>query len=204
MKRKGKLTISQHARQRWAERFSGRNLESELARAVPFGAQRGNSTVLLHEDAAFVVQGGNVVTCLTKEMAITNMQISGVRFNAFIESECEVKLPVNSNRPDPITVGQMVQQIASCDKRAVTIIAQVLCDASEDDLKHLAATTGLRTVCQMIEGLKRKHRKAYEHARLTESRLSSIRKATMNICGYQTCRQIIDQADKIRKEKAGQ
>lgn len=204
MKRKGKTTISEHARRRWDERFPGRDIEEELPKATPFGAQRGDATVLLNEDAAFVVRKGSVVTCLTKEMAIANMQMTGVRFGLFIDNDCQKKPVPNSNRPDPMTVGQMVQQIASCDKRAVTVIAQVLCDASEDDLKHLAVTTGLRTVCQMIEGLKRKQRKAHDHARLVESRLSSIRKATMDICGYQTCRQIIDQADKFRKEKAGQ
>lgn len=201
MKRKNKPTISQHARQRWAERFEGRDLESELALAIPFGAQRGNSTVLLHEDAAFVVQGGNVVTCLTKEMAITNMQISGVRFNSFVESDCEVKPSVNSSRPDPVTVGKMVQQIAACDKRSVSVVADVLAAASEEDLKHLAETTGLKKICQMIEGLKRKQRKAHDHARMVEARLSSIRKATQNLVGMQTCHRILKDAEQIRKQK---
>lgn len=82
--------INDHARDRFAERFPGHDIETELSGAMPFGAQLTGSTLLLSEcEAVFVVKDDQtVITTLTKRQAIANIQ-------AFIKS------PRKSGRSKP-------------------------------------------------------------------------------------------------------
>ena len=72
-----------HARDRWTERGEG-DLGVSVREAIPFGVQYGEGCLLLaHEDMVFVTQkrGAHrtIVTCMTKEQALVNMQKVGVR-----------------------------------------------------------------------------------------------------------------------------
>lgn len=195
------IAVTKHARERWDERFPGRDLDSEFSASLPFGAQRGTSTVFLNGDAAFVVAKGALVTCLTKDMAIANMQTTGVVFGAIAESERRVLPKVSRRVTEQETAGGMVRKIAACDKRTVSMVSQMLCDASDDDLNHLAKSTGLSLVCQMIVSLRRKARKAQNHARLTESRLSAYRKAVIKTVDLKSFKEITAEANRIADAK---
>jgi hypothetical protein len=72
-----------HATDRWSERGEG-DLGVSIRDAIPFGVQYGEDCLLLaHEDMVFVTQkrGAHrtIVTCMTKEQALVNMQKVGVR-----------------------------------------------------------------------------------------------------------------------------
>ncbi len=87
-----------HALDAWRERFGTEenhayNLPAQyatlaipLAKAIPFGGQRGDAMLLVSGDIVFAI--GNmkpaghrpVLTCLTKHQAIVNMQMRGVRY----------------------------------------------------------------------------------------------------------------------------
>jgi hypothetical protein len=195
------IAVTKHARERWDERFPGRDLDSELNASLPFGAQKGDSTVLLNGDAAFVVAKGALVTCLTKDMAIANMQTAGVVFRAIAEFERKVLPKISRKTTEQETASGMVRKIAACDKRTVSIVSQTLCDASEDDLNHLAKSTALSLVCQMIVSLRRKAQKAQNHARLTESRLSAFRKAIIKAVDFKAFKEITAEANRIADAK---
>jgi hypothetical protein len=67
--------FTNHALQRWSERFSKYNIEYEIANSFPFGGQYGNDLMLLSPcEAVFVVNKNTVVTILTKEQAVSNIQ----------------------------------------------------------------------------------------------------------------------------------
>lgn len=71
----GTLKMSWHAMNRWKERVNGDLLES-IWKAVPYGGQKGGSMFLRNGDTVFVINVHKViVTVLTREMAIANMQM---------------------------------------------------------------------------------------------------------------------------------
>lgn len=74
-----KVTISQHAIDRYAERFGAdeETMRDQLSRALLYGAQRGTDRVFVDGRAAFVLDRYGVIkTALTKGMLIANMQLS--------------------------------------------------------------------------------------------------------------------------------
>ena len=74
-----KVTISQHAIGRYAERLGGdeNTMRDQLSRAVLYGAQRGSDRIYVDEGAAFVLDRFGVIkTTLTKSMIIANMQLA--------------------------------------------------------------------------------------------------------------------------------
>lgn len=87
----GKVTITQHAINRYSERFGGNEekMRDQLSRAVLFGAQQGEDRIYLDDDAAFVLDRFGVVkTTLTRGMLLANMQVA---FRGLMPSE-----PVNA------------------------------------------------------------------------------------------------------------
>lgn len=68
--------ITPHARERFVERFATADIASELANAIPFGAQLGDRDQLMLSPcgAVFAVRDQRVVTVLTKQQALANMQ----------------------------------------------------------------------------------------------------------------------------------
>ncbi len=70
--------ITDHTRTRWKERFGEASLKEAFDRAVPYGAQKGKSTLKIDQEtgAVFVIKHGIVKTVLTKEMAVANQQLT--------------------------------------------------------------------------------------------------------------------------------
>jgi len=70
--------ITNHARQRWRERFDDTSMDAALLRSVPYGVQLGSSEYRMdvQTGAVFVILRGVIKTVLTKEMAIANQQAS--------------------------------------------------------------------------------------------------------------------------------
>ena len=74
--------ITQHARERWIERGGGStDLATELIAGVRYGAQKGSDfSLLLPNDLVAIIRDGNVVvTIITKDHCIANMQMNGRR-----------------------------------------------------------------------------------------------------------------------------
>lgn len=74
-----KVTISQHAICRYAERLGGdeKRMRDQLSLAVLYGAQRGSDRIFVDEGDAFVLDRFGVIkTTLTKNMLIANMQVA--------------------------------------------------------------------------------------------------------------------------------
>jgi len=74
-----KVTISQHAIDRYAERFNAdeESMRDQLSRALLYGAQRGTDGIFVEGTAAFVVDRHGVVkTTLTKSMLTANMEVT--------------------------------------------------------------------------------------------------------------------------------
>lgn len=68
--------MSWHAMNRWKERVNGDDLLESIWRAVPYGGQKGGSMFLRDASTVFVIDKHKViVTVLTQEMAIANMQM---------------------------------------------------------------------------------------------------------------------------------
>jgi len=74
-----KVTISQHAIDRYTERFGGdeKTMRDQLSRALLYGAQRGTDRIFVDEGAAFVLDRYRVIkTTLTTPMLIANMELA--------------------------------------------------------------------------------------------------------------------------------
>lgn len=133
------VVFSPHALERWNERFA--SIEESFRRAVPFGAQCGGDTYMLDGDRVFVVSSdGVVVTVLTKEMAIANMQQAGmcVDTSAFAR---KAEPPV-----DPAPIGRVLMGIISADDQELMKIA-ANCDSR------------YRNLCDYILSLRQKAKK---------------------------------------------
>lgn len=65
-----------HALARWRERFAAFDIHKEYDASIPYGCQIGTGILLLSPcDAVFAIKEGNfVVTVLTKEQAVVNVQ----------------------------------------------------------------------------------------------------------------------------------
>lgn len=126
------LTISYHARKRWAERFKGR-MEDSLARAVPFGAQRGSDSLLRSDNAVFVVSRDGVVkTVLSLNQAYANMQSNGI------------KAAVVTANPRDIAKKMLVE------------LADSLIQADDDSLVGLGQELGVRRLAEHIFSLRKR------------------------------------------------
>lgn len=69
--------LTAHARERFDERFSGKDIQAEFAAAVPYGPTFGNSAYLLSPcGAVFAISRNAVATVLTKSQAMANIQVS--------------------------------------------------------------------------------------------------------------------------------
>jgi len=72
------MIFTDHAKDQLWNRFGllPEDVKTIYENAVPFGIQKGNSLMLLNEVAncVFILQNGVIVTVLTKELAIANMQ----------------------------------------------------------------------------------------------------------------------------------
>ncbi len=72
------MIFTDHAQDQLWHRFKllTREVEDIYKKAIPFGIQKGKSLMLLNEDVGcvFVVQDNIIITVLTKELAIANMQ----------------------------------------------------------------------------------------------------------------------------------
>lgn len=68
--------LTQHARDRWQERFGEYNLEKEFSQAIPFGGQYHDDQSLLAPcGAVFIVSPSqSIKTVLTREQALGNIQ----------------------------------------------------------------------------------------------------------------------------------
>jgi hypothetical protein len=122
--------VSQHASERWSERFGG-DINESLFVAVPYGGQRGSDTLLRSGDAVFVVNKGGVVkTVLTVDQACVNMQSKGVR------ASLQPIAKPNLNR--------LVDEMAS---------------ASDDELKAIGERDGIEHLAKYILSLRSSLRK---------------------------------------------
>ena len=125
-----------HACERWHERFGSDSIKESFERAVPFGAQCGGDTYMLDGDRVFVVSGdGAVVTVLTKEMAIANMQQAGIHVDTSAFARTPVKPEPSAAINERTPIGAMLMEIISADdqklaKLSATIDARYknLCD----------------------------------------------------------------------------
>lgn len=72
------MIFTDHAQDQLWHRFKllTREVEDIYKKAIPFGIQKGKSLMLLNEDVGcvFVVEDNIIITVLTKELAIANMQ----------------------------------------------------------------------------------------------------------------------------------
>jgi len=149
-----KLTVSSHAVERWKERFPNRNLDQELGKAIPYGAQRGKAQFLKNNDAVFVVERNLVVTCLTLEQAIANMQMSGVQFS---ESPTEAK-PVQQQeateapkKPDSKRDKLNIRSLKrSIDSTTAGLISHAICNGTDEELKELATIKGATGIFEYV------------------------------------------------------
>lgn len=141
-----KLTVHSHAVERWKERFPNRNLDQELATAIPYGAQRGRAQLLKNNDAVFVVEKNLVVTCLTLEQAIANMQMKGVQFS---ESPTEAK-PVQpqevteapkkpESKRDKLNIRSLKESI---DSKTAGLLNHAICNGTDEELRELSKIKG--------------------------------------------------------------
>lgn len=108
----GVLILTTHAVERWAERGAcDETLVDVLKRAMPFGGQFGDSMLLADGEIVFATKTNGfgdrvVVTVLTKDQAIANMQES-LGFKAYLLAETE---PANAVKSKPAYVGGLIQE----------------------------------------------------------------------------------------------
>lgn len=126
-----KLLVTTHAQIRWEERGMVGKIDQWLQPALPYGGQYGRRMMMLaFEDAVFVtVRDGKkrvVLTVLTKEQAITNMQHNGAKFVA------EVK-PIEPEQKCSKTITRQQHEIAVDHALAEMVIPK------EKRLKELCA-----------------------------------------------------------------
>lgn len=97
------MIFTNHAKDQLWNRFKllPKNVKPIYENAIPFGIQRGKSLMLLNEDAGcvFVVQDDIIITVLTKELAIANMQCKNffeidVKSTNFVEKQKEEDIKV--------------------------------------------------------------------------------------------------------------
>lgn len=127
------LYVRKHARDRWNERGEG-DLLASLKIAVPFGMQKGESNILLAAgDMVFPVEYRGamrvVVTCLTKEQALINIQNLGVRIAVPLRPEAP---------PDPEVVAQR-QSAMEAAERLLQQSAAVVKNGTVEDLEKVEA-----------------------------------------------------------------
>lgn len=79
------MKVTYHAKSRFNDRFPFLSIEEELKNSVPFGAQLGTDTYYLSDNnVVFVVsKQGFVITTLTKDQAIANMNSKIKEFRDF-------------------------------------------------------------------------------------------------------------------------
>lgn len=105
------MQASGHAKERWRERFGDGDMYAAMAKGLPFGMQRADSLLLLHEEAVFVTKRTGrvrlVITVLTKSYAVANMQVLG----------CKIDIPIEKPRiahrgvPDRVLAENLVAML---------------------------------------------------------------------------------------------
>ncbi len=182
-----KLTVHSHALERWKERFPNRNIDQELATAIPYGAQRGNAQLLKNNDAVFVVEKNLVVTCLTLEQAIANMQMKGVQFS---ESPTEAK-PV---QPQEVTEAPKKPEIKldklnirslkeSIDSKTAGLLNHAICNGTDEELRELSKIKGATGLFEHVLKWRAFKRKQQIHNDRQEAEMIRLKDAVRRMFG---------------------
>lgn len=194
----GMLYVCEHARERWVERAGEMDLGRTLREAMPFGVQKGGDSVLLAaNEMVFVVERRGsrrtVVTCMTKEQALVNMQNIGVR----------VKIPLRPGEAQPLHP-EIVQARQSAQATADRMMEQTgsLSAKTDEELAAFEATTlrirdeignakisrRLNLFLQNVQrelGARRTVAKYKRHASLMDANRQALRKAIHEIVPHQ-------------------
>jgi hypothetical protein len=155
-------SISDHAVSRFAERFPGMEIETTLAGAVPFGAQRGNSILLLNGDVAFCVRDGIVTTCMPKDMAVVNMQAQGLGWVP-LKTEYEQSVKV---QPEPKNWADLDfdRRIGTLDKATLNTMLNMLANATADQMDVLCERNKTKQLASYVVALRDRVAKQTERA----------------------------------------
>lgn len=171
----GKVEVSYHACQRWEERASG-SMEESLARAIPFGGQRGEDILLIDGNIVFACATDDgictVKTVLTRDQAVVNMQ-DGLGW----------RICKNSEKPVPIKESLVLKEnyagglVATTEPLANDYCRSVrgrkpqysevsaLFDMWHDGLKEIASASGpLSHIAQRLLSLRKMLAKQVRHS----------------------------------------
>jgi hypothetical protein len=208
-----------HATDRWSERGEG-DLGVSIRDAIPFGVQYGEDCLLLaHEDMVFVTQkrGAHrtIVTCMTKEQALVNMQKVGVRVKIPLRpSAVPNAAELRALLPMPVASAESAREnvlaMAKANETANRLLQQFNSKVSDEwladaelsipALRHLinpklkARINLLLNTIQRERGLRTDVNRYKAHAMLMERQQSALRLA---------CRQLLssEQYDAVQARK---
>jgi len=133
-----------HALQRWQERFGSQSIHAALAEAVPYGGnQRKGNRLLISPTlgAVFCVTPDNVIrTVLTEAQAIANMQQNGKhrgqsKWNGVSLSTVT---PKHDKKPGYVFVGEVSESWAQTVKDAEkTAVARLTAEHTKDSFHEI-------------------------------------------------------------------
>jgi hypothetical protein len=192
-----------HARDRWTERGEG-DLGVSVREAIPFGVQYGEGCLLLaHEEMVFVTQkrGAHrtIVTCMTKEQALINMQKVGVRVKIPLRPAAvlDEKTPDRTLLPMPVASAESAREnvlaMAKANETANRLLQQFNSKVSDEwladaelsipALRHLinpklkTRINVLMNTIQRERGMRSDVNRYKAHAMLMERQQSALRLA---------------------------
>lgn len=190
------LKISEHAWDRWRERFGG-DMLAEMRRAVPFGAQRGLSRYLRNGDAVFVVTDGVVVTVLTHHQAVANMQMTGIQMRTadiipaqICQASRSIKEQKRKKRNPKMNAAEaaihaFLERVMKCD---------------DDDLAKLFVESRFSSFIGMLIKLKNKVRNTNRAVVAQSKERAIVLQIVAERYGAEARTEIITEAERRRKE----
>lgn len=198
------LYVSDHARERWTERSEG-DLGASLKVATPFGMQKGEGNVMLASgDIVFVVSSRTVVTCLTKEHALVNIQRLGVRVAVPLRPEAP---------PDPEVVASRLSALETADRllhnQATLLKTGAVADLEQAEAELIAVKgwvpeTHRKKLMRLFNAVqqklsqRRKLEGAKKHAVTQEQCISALKRAVQEIVPSRA-QEIFERATTIRE-----
>lgn len=216
------LIVTDHALERWGERGEG-ELAERLKTALPFGGQLGDlHLLLLSGDMVFATRDKAdccvVTTCLTKQQAIANMQVYGIRGDFQVESQAGVKSTSLCSRSRIAKeeakrlseAGSNPEALSDEDLQSLFLEAVEFRDGlavlRTQDRHYCSARDRINNLIQALKderGKRKKAAKRERHLLYMEASYAGLSRAIRELLTEEQSQAVFARANEIRDEKLG-